>query len=236
MELLRLLIEKNPGLFTSLITSLLLPLGILSLTSRSNRKSKEVEKQLEIKFNSKEDIRQQKKTVYSCLSKMLFDVQQLYVSLSGACIEEDCITDAIKKFDPSQAKSHDAISNNILYLSSIVINKVYSFYNEISRLKVELIELNNRKEFDLALVAVQFASQNLAEILMDTQEIFVLQRTDLKIEFERTQQEVMKYCCGEKPPQELIDKYRKLKNTILSNNIPATIVNNINTVELDGVR
>ena len=95
------LLENNPGFANIAITGLMLPLLVLWLTNRHQRKMKEVEKQLDIKYNSQEDLRSQEKQVYSSLSKILFDVQQLHVALSGTCVDENCILDAVKRFDDS---------------------------------------------------------------------------------------------------------------------------------------
>lgn len=86
-ETIRLILEKNPGLINILLTAVVLPLAILWLTNRHSRKMKEIEKNLELNFKSKDDLREQEKKVYSSLSKILFDVQQLHVSLSGNCVD-----------------------------------------------------------------------------------------------------------------------------------------------------
>ncbi len=218
-ETLRLIIENNPGLFNIILTGLLLPIGILWLTNRHSRKLKEIEKQLDIKYNSKDDLRKQEKMVYSSLSKILFDVQQLHVSLSGTCIDNKCISDAIQKFDSSVTKYHEDISNNMLYLSSKAINLIYSFYIDISQLKLELKELNDRKAFDMAHVSVYYSSQSLADTLISIQEIFIKERDDLKVEFDKAQQEMMKYCCGTEPPEDLKKKYDALKQSLVTRQV-----------------
>ena len=68
-------LTNNPGLFNLLVTSLLLPLGLLWLNNRSATKIKELEKQLEEKYQGKEQIKTQERAVYSSLTKILFDVQ-----------------------------------------------------------------------------------------------------------------------------------------------------------------
>jgi len=116
-EIFKLIIEKNPGLINIILTGVFLPLGILWLTNRHSRKLKETEKNVELKYKSKDDIREQEKRVYSSLSKILFDVQQLHVSLSGTCVDTSCIENGLKKFDSSISKCHDDIANNMLYVS-----------------------------------------------------------------------------------------------------------------------
>ena len=64
-EWLEIILKNNPGLLTILITGLLLPIGLVYINNRNNRKMKELEKELDIKFSNKEDIRQQEKIVYA---------------------------------------------------------------------------------------------------------------------------------------------------------------------------
>jgi HD-like signal output (HDOD) protein len=45
------------------LTGVLLPLGILWLTNRNNRQLKRIEKNLELQFKTKDDIREQEKRV-----------------------------------------------------------------------------------------------------------------------------------------------------------------------------
>ncbi|RFC54043.1 hypothetical protein [Brumimicrobium aurantiacum] len=219
MEFWTSIIENNPGLINIILTGVILPLGILYLTNRNSRKLKEIEKELDVRFRSKEDIREQEKKVYGSLSKILFDVQQLHVSLSGTCVDNNCINDSIKRFDSSIQKYHEEISNNMLYLSSSSINKIYEFYNSIGELKIQLQELNEKKEYDMAHVVVYYSSQELAESLIHLQEQFITERSDLKVEFNKTKQEMMKYCCGSEPPKELKEKYESLKKNLMERHL-----------------
>lgn len=209
------LLENNPGFANIVLTGLFLPLLILWMTNRHQRKMKIIEKELDIKYSSEEDLRKQEKQVYASLSKVLFDVQQLHVELSGSCVDENCINDAIKKFDESVIKYHAEISNNLLYLSSETINDIYTFYHGISDLKIKLKELNENKNFDMAHVCVYQGSETLANTVIDLQEKLVKKRNDLKINFDKTKQEMMKYCCGSRPPEEIIEKYEKLRSEML---------------------
>jgi|GEM_PF-289328 len=210
-EWLVALFENNPGLLTITITGVLFPLLFLYLSNRNSRKIKRLEKELEVDFSSREDLRSQEKAVYGALSKILFDVQQLYVSLSGTCIDKDCITNAVSKFDTSMVKYHEEISDNMLYMSSLTINDIYKFYGKLGDLKVELKEFNDNEKFDMAHVLVYIYSEELAEIIIELQERLVHKREGLKIEFDKDQQEMMINCCGKKPPQEQFEQYLSLK-------------------------
>ncbi len=213
MDWTKLIMEK-PEIVVTVLSGFLLPIALVWLNNYYNLKSKNKEKELDAKFNEKEELRQQEKSVYASLSKILFDVQQLHVSLSGSCVDENCINDAVSKFDESVTKYHEEISNNLLYMSSAVIDDIYRFYSKLSDLKINLKEFNDSKNFEMAHVLVYYFSSELAEILIDLQDRLLKKRSGLQIEFDRTKQEMMKYCCGTKPPQEVIDKYVTLQKQL----------------------
>jgi hypothetical protein len=218
-ETLKHILDNNPGLVNIILTGVFLPLGILWLTNRNNRQLKRIEKNLDLQYKTKDDIREQEKKVYASLSKILFDVQQLHVSLSGTCVDTSCINDALKKFDNSVSKCHTDIADNMLYLSSDSINLIYDFYNTIGQLKIQLQELERQKEYSLANVTVYYSAQNLADTLIQIQELFISQRSDLKVEFDKLRQEKMRYCCGQEPPKELKEKYEKLRTAMIEQNL-----------------
>jgi len=213
MDWTKVILEK-PEIVVTVLSGFLLPIVLVWLNNFYNLKLKSKEKELDQKFNANEELRKQEKAVYASLSKVLFDVQQLHVSLSGSCIDEDCINRAVAKFDESITKYHDEISNNLLYMSSEVINDIYRFYSKLSDLKINLKEFNNSKNFEMAHVLVYYFSSELAEILIDLQDRLLKKRSSLQIEFNRAKQDMMKYCCGTKPPQELIDKYLILQKQL----------------------
>jgi len=218
-EIIKLILEQNPGLVTVVLIGVLLPIAILWLANRNNRKLKELEKSIDLKFKAKNDMREQEKRVYSSLSKILFVVQQLQVSLSGTCVDTSCIIDALKKFDNSVSKCHKDIADNMLYLSSDTINLIYDFYNTIGQLKIQLQELDKKKEYSLANVTVYYSAQSLADTLIQIQELFISQRSDLKVQFDKLRQEKMRYCCGLKPPKEQKEKYEQLRTTMKEQNL-----------------
>jgi hypothetical protein len=213
-DTLQLLLDKNPGLLSILFTGVLLPLGILWLTNRHNRKQKESEKSLDIKYNSKEDLRHQKRMIYASLSKILFDLQQLHTSLSDTATDSDSIINAIKRFEVSISKYHGDISNNMLYLSSPVINLIYQFYSQINELKIELRELSLLKETDMARISVFYYSQDMADTLIEVQEVFVRERIDFKVQFDKAEQGMMKKSFGPLPAGAVKEKYEQIKQTL----------------------
>jgi hypothetical protein len=221
-DTLRLILDKNPGLLSILLTGVLLPLGILWLTNIHTRKQKQTEKSLENKYNSKINLRKQEQMIYSSLSKILFDVQQLHISVAGICDSKACITEALKIFDESVSKYHGDISNNMLYLSSEVINLVYKFYKLISELKIELGGYEETKEYELAPVSVYFSSLALSDVIIEIQGIFMGERGDLKIHFDKAHQEMMKQCCGAPPSEELRKKYDMHETSLAIKGTPST--------------
>lgn len=221
-------IDKNPTLIMTLLTGVLLPLGILYLNNRHsiklknlennlNLETKKLDKELDAEEKKKEIINNQERIVYSSLSKILFDVQQLHVSLSGTCIDKNCIDKSLEKFDTSILKYHEEIANNMLYMPSNIINLIYDFYSRISDLKVSLKEFNDIKEFQMAHVSVYMHSIELSEILIRIQSEFISKDEQLKKDFDESAQEMMKYCCGRKPPKEEFDKFMELYRRINPN-------------------
>lgn len=77
-ETIKHILDNNPGLINIILTGVFLPLGILWLTNRNHRQLKRIEKNLDLQYKTKDDIREQEKRVYASLSKILFDVQQLH--------------------------------------------------------------------------------------------------------------------------------------------------------------
>lgn len=209
-ETLKYILDNNPGLVNIVLTGVVLPIGILYMSNKNNRRLKEIEKKIESDFKAKDDIREQEKKVYASLSRILFEVQQLHVSLSGHCVDTKCIQQALGKFDEAISKCHNSIADNMLNLSSESINLVYKFYNAIGELKIQLQKLDETKQYDIANATVYYSSEKLADIVIEIQELFVSQRSDLKIQFDASKQEMMKYCCGAQPPEELRKKYLKL--------------------------
>ncbi|TAF76454.1 MAG: hypothetical protein EAZ53_04165 [Bacteroidetes bacterium] len=215
-KIINLLIDK-PEILVTILSGFLLPVILVWLNNYYNLKQKDREKQLDVKYNTQSEQKNQERAVYSSLSKILFDVQQLHVSLSGTCIDKNCIENALTKFDTSVTKYHEEISNNLLYMPSKVIDLIYKFYSKISDLKIALKEFNNTKNYEMAHVSVYMDSSELAEILIDIQEYFILKDDKLVKDFDKTQQEMMRYCCGRKPPQDLFGKYLVLLKQIKPN-------------------
>jgi hypothetical protein len=213
MDWTKIVLEK-PEIIVTVLSGFLLPIILVWLNNFYNLRLKNKEKELDQKFNANEELRKQEKAVYASLSKVLFDVQQLHVSLSGSCIDEDCINRAVIKFDESATKYHDEISNDLLYMPSEVINDIYRFYGKLSDLKINLKEFNDSKNFEVAHVFVYYFSSELAGILIDLQDRLLRKRSNLQIEFDRTKQEMMKHCCGTEPSQELLDKYLVLQKQL----------------------
>lgn len=201
------LISEKPEILISLSSGVVLPIVLIWLTNHYNLKQKNKEKELEFKYNDLNDLKVQERLVYSSLSKILFDVQQLHVALSGNCIDNNCIDNALTKFEDSVARCHGDLSKNLLYMPSKVINLIYQFYSKISDLKIKLKEFNESEKYEMAHVSVYVDSQDLAETLIEIQELIVKKNNNTISDFDKTQQEMMKYCCGRKPPQDLFDQY-----------------------------
>ena len=71
----------------------------------------------------------------------------------------------------------------------------------------------------MANVVVYYSSQHLADSLIEIQDLFISQRSELKVQCDKTRQEMMRYCCGQEPPKELKEKYEALKATMIEQNV-----------------
>src|SRR5690554_1473350 len=218
MEELLSFFRERPEMLVTILSGFLLPIGLVWLNNYYNLRGKSREQELDLEYSSKKEIQRSEKEIYASLSKILFDVQQLHVALSGTCVDSNCITDAVKKFDTDVNKCHEEISKNLLHMPSSVINEIYRFYSKISDLKISLREFNDTKNFSMAHVCVYDYATEIAETLIDIQEKLLEGKNELKKKFNKTEQQIMKYCCGSKPPKELLEQYltllRELKPTV----------------------
>ena len=84
-------------------------------------------------------------------------------------------------------------------------------------------EFNEANDYDMAHVSVYVNSIELADILINIQEEFIKKDKKLVADFDKTAQEMMKYCCGRKPPEKLFDKfieqYKKIKPSFTEEDI-----------------
>lgn len=218
MEELLNFFKEKPEILVTILSGFLLPIILVWLNNHYNLKGKSKEKELDLEYGSKKEIQRSEKEIYASLSKILFDVQQLHVALSGTCVDSNCITDAVKKFDTDVNQCHEEISKNLLHMPSSVINEIYRFYSKISDLKISLREFNDSKNFSMAHVCVYDYATEIAETLIDIQEKLLDGKDELKKKFDKTEQQIMKYCCGRKPPKELLEQYltllKELKPTV----------------------
>ena len=205
--------------------AVILPLVILWLTGRQNRKIKKLEtqfelskivstKELERKFLADSEKKEHEKIVHSSLLKILFGVQSLHIALSGNCVDFQCIEDATKKFKEAFEKYQGIISDNQIYLSSKVTNNLYRFYKALGQLMITLNEIQQKKIYDIAIVAVYDSSQILADEILNIQEAFISQRAELNAEFNKIELTDFKACCGQQPPKHLRDRYYQLMGQI----------------------
>lgn len=218
-------IAQNPGLFYSFLSGLLLPIIILIINNTNSRKLKKIElnnskeikkleKELVLKSSKNELIENQNRIIFASLSQILFDVQALHVSLSGSCVDKQCIDEALTRFDESLKKYHDEISTCMLYVPSNVINLIYDFYGKISELKIFLRDIDKDSDFAIAHVSVSMGSVELSMVIFQIQNIFVENDSTLKSNFNEAHQQMMKYCCGRRPPTHLFERYIELYKVV----------------------
>lgn len=160
-EIIQEILRTNPGIVTTCVTALLLPIVLLLITNRQSRKQKEMEQKFEVE---KEKLREQlelgidpenakkiqENTVYSSLIKILFEVQKLHIELSGNCVDFKCLEKAVESFKTKFSQYQEIISENQLYLKPKVTNDLYDFYQTLGNLLIEIKEIESIKKYELA--------------------------------------------------------------------------------------
>ncbi len=205
--------SEHPEVIVTILSGFLLPIILVWLNNRYNLKTKEKEQELQREFKFNDEQVSHEKIIHSSLVKILFEIQKLYISLScDPEKEKDCIVDATKEFHSCFAKYQGIISDNQIFLKSKVVNELYKFYNVIGEILVELNQIKNSGQQEIARVCVYDRSQELADIILTIQEIFVSKRQklfgDLKVI--RAEMKDFKTCCGPPPPGELRDRYNEV--------------------------
>jgi len=217
-------ISDHPEIVVTILSGFLLPIILVWLNNRYNLKTKEKEQELTREFKFDDEQVSHEKIIHSSLVKILFEIQKLYISLScDPDKEEDCIVDASKEFQACFAKYQAIISDNQIFLQSKVVNELYRFYNAIGEILVELNQIRATGDQEIARVCVYDRSQELADIILNIQEIFVGKRKklfgDLKVI--REEMKEFKTCCGPPPPGELRVRYDKVMEGL--NKIPEPV-------------
>lgn len=221
-ELVLELLRTNPGVANTALTAVLLPLVILWMTNRHNRKLKERDHKSELKraefmkrlegaVNENMQKADHERLVHSSLIKILFEVQALHIALSGSCVDYKCIDEAMDKFKTSLAKYQQAIADNQLLLSSTVTNLLYRFYRVIGQVLIELKNLKDAQQYDLAVACVYESAQELADAIIAIQDEFNKRRADVEEEFVNADLGHFRQCCGAAPSEEVMRRYRAAK-------------------------
>lgn len=224
--------------------AVILPIVILWLTGRQSRRIKKLEqefdinkvakvKELELAHGINKEKKEHEKLVHSSLIKILFEVQKLHISLSGNCVDYKCLSTAANDFKEAFTKYQSIISDNQIYLSSSITNSLYSFYKTLGQLMIEIKELQDSNNFDVAIVPVYEFSQQLADIIIEIQEKFIQNRSDLFTEFNKIELTEFRACCGQQPNENLRKKYYNLKRQIdnLGEPLDDPLVNGTNDIE-----
>jgi ribosome-associated translation inhibitor RaiA len=202
------------------LPTVLLPIFILWNNNQHNRKIKELEQKFELdkleaskKLDTKHTVDNEKRThekdVYACLLKILFEVQKLYIELSGHCVDYKCIDTAVSSFKTSLTKYQEKISDNQIYLTPEATNQLYGFYQKIGDLLIELKEMQDKQKFHLAIASVYFRAKELAMITLLLRYSFEPQEK-IAITEEKLVKEYSNFitCCGNAPSKPIVDEYK----------------------------
>lgn len=220
-EIIQDILKNNPGIVTTIVTALFLPIILLLITNRQSRKQKQLDqkfeiekeklkKQLELGIDPDNTKKIQENTVYSSLIKILFEVQKLHIELSGNCVDFNCLEKAIENFKTKFSKYQEIISENQLYLKPKVTNNLYDFYQTLGNLLIEIKEIEIGKKYELAHVTVYFHAQQLAQIILQIQDELSEVRIDLNYKINNDELINFVNCCGRPPKQQDIEKYKEM--------------------------
>ena len=204
------------------LPGIVLPILILYLNNRHNRKIKELEQQfalnkeeavrkLERQYKQEGEKKENEKEVYASLIKILFEIQKLNIELSGNCVDYDCLNKAISSFKEKLSIYQEKISDNQIYLSPDATNKLYEFYQEIGNLLIELKEIQDKEKYELAIACVFLKSRMIALNILELREIFEddeAKKITLELKFKLFKGFIT--CCGYEPSGEIITEYLKL--------------------------
>lgn len=220
-EIIQDILKNNPGIITTVVTALFLPIILLVVTNSQTRKQKdmdqkfEIEKeklkrQIELGIDPENTKKIQENLVYSSLIKILFEVQKLHIELSGNCVDYKCLEKAVDSFKPKFSQYQEIISENQLYLRPKVTNDLYDYYQTLGNLLIEIKEIEIEKKYELANVAVYFHAQQLATIILRIQNGLSEIRKDLNYEIKN--EDLMNFvnCCGRPPKKQDIEQYKKI--------------------------
>lgn len=202
--------SEHPETIVTILSGFLLPIVLVWLNNRYNLKQKEKEHEISREFNREDEQVSHEKIIHSSLVKILFEIQRLYISLScEPNNNDDCILNASIEFQKSFGKYQAIISDNQIFLQSKVVNELYKFYNLIGEILVELNQIRESGNQNVARVCVYDRSQELADIILTIQGIFVDKRSklfgDLKVI--RDEMKDFRTCCGPPPPGPLRERY-----------------------------
>lgn len=218
------LFENNPGVVTTLLTAVLIPVLILFLNNRHNREIKKLDHSHAIDMElQKREIEHNKQiehtkrvyenNVHACLVKILFAVQRLHVDISRDCGPTDTDS-AAEAFMKTLHEYQSEIANNQISLSPSNTNLVYAFYQTLSEMLIELKKLCAEAEPEIAQVCVYEHSTKLADHVISLQLKLLKERKELTREFSEIKLDNMRHCCGTSPSPKQLQRYRELKNKL----------------------
>ncbi|MDM4018150.1 hypothetical protein [Roseiconus lacunae] len=227
-----ILLEKNPGIVTIVISSFFLPIAILFLTNRQARKLKEIESSLDIsksqqqqKYSDSREFSKQQSAdqafVYGCLVTLLFDVQRLHIDLSIDCQNINCVKDALARFDKSLTENHSSIASRLSQLPSAVTGVVYRFYQKLGELIIDLRSLERSDDFELCYVATYQHSQELANEVISLHRAISERYETLKAEYDEMHLQSIRTCCGRAPHPGFVERFKRVKQELADRNDPS---------------
>jgi hypothetical protein len=216
MDWQKLFIE-HPEIVVTVLSGFLLPVILVWLNNYFNLKSKQKDREIDRNFTVDAEQISHERIIHSSLVKILFEIQKLYISLCcDLAKQEDCITNASSEFQNCFAKYQATISDNQIFLSSDVVNELYRFYNKVGEILIDLNNIKAAGEPSVARVCVYDHSQELADMILNIQEIFIQKRQKLfgDLRLIRSEMKAFRTCCGPPPPGPLRVRYGEVMSQL----------------------
>lgn len=145
------------------------------------------------------------------LLKILFDIQKLQVSFAGK-IDGRHVNRGLSDFQKKYKENQSEIAEFQFYLSPNLSNNLFKFFSKVNEFLVEIKEIKDLKKYELTAVSVYHFSIQLAEEIIETQNLLVKEKGYSNVEIKFLDIPYFKKSCGELPPVSILQEYEELRN------------------------
>jgi len=220
--------DKNPGLFTVIIASVVTPILVLGVTLWNQRRVKQIEidgyrvkAEADLAAKRQHDQRESMAKVLGCLVSVINEVQQFQIRASISCVSPEKSNECIERFSAVIAKKQECIAELQLYIDTDVTEIVYRFFQNLGDMMVELRQLSEARRCDLSLVAIKSYHNKMVDDALACQEKIRQKRNDIIAKYNSLEAGAMRKCCGRTPTPKEASDYRAIIDQM--NNMPTDV-------------